>query len=129
VNFDFHARRRQTELRAARDTCDTHDHSLVAKANILVGGINPDQLISGGQLSRAGLARPGFEFSDPLFQSFETRAGAFEHLPLRIEFVPAGEIELAEVGAQYGAEVLLEVLPQAAGTGCEPGRQSLHQAA
>ena len=70
-----------------------------------------------------------FQLGDALLQLFQARARALQHLALRIEFVAAGEIELAEVGAQHGPEIVLQVFAQAAGTGCEPWRQTLHQAA
>ena len=73
-------------------------------------------------------ARLGFEFGDALLERFEARARALEHLALRIEFVAPGQIELAEVGAKHGPEVVLQVFAQRAGTGCEPRRQALHQA-
>ena len=77
----------------------------------------------------AGFATLRFELGDALLQRLEPRARAFQHLALRIEFVAARQIELAEIGAQHGPEVVFQVFAQPAGTGCEPGRQPLHQAA
>jgi len=48
---------------------------------------------------------PGLQFRDALFQFFEPRPRAFQHLALRVEFVAPGEIQLAKIGAQHGAEI------------------------
>jgi virulence-associated protein VagC len=47
----------------------------------------------------------------------------------RLYLVPSGEIQLAKVGAQYRAKVVLQVLAQTRSTGDEPRGQPLHQAA
>ncbi len=71
----------------------------------------------------------GFELCYALLQCLEPCARAFEDLALGIEFVAASQIELAEIGAKHGPEIVFQVFAQPAGTGCEPGRQPLHQAA
>ena len=124
MNFDLDARRGQPELRAARDACDSHDHSLASLTS--QHPCWPQEFRRPAACLGLGLA---FELSDALFERFQPRARALQHLALRIEFVAAGQIELAEVGAQHRPEVVFEVFAQTAGTGCEPGRQTLHQAA
>src|SRR5690348_10629122 len=70
-----------------------------------------------------------FQRGDALLQFLEPGAGALQHLALRVEFIAARQVELAEVGAQHGSEVVLQVFAQPTGTGCEPWRKPLHQAA
>src|SRR6185369_3531788 len=76
-----------------------------------------------------GSGGAGLEFGDSLFQFLQPCAGAFQHLALRVEFITAGQIELAEIRPQHRAEVVLQVFTQTGSTGDEPRRQPLHQAA
>src|ERR1044072_1188268 len=82
------------------------------------------------ETSAAGGSRcPGLELGHTPLELFKPGARALQHLPLRVELVAPGQVELSEVGTQHCAKVVLQVFTQTRGTGCEPRWQSLHQAA
>ena len=50
-----------------------------------------------------------FEFRDTAFEFFEARAGAKQHLRLRIEFLASDEIELRETLREHGFHIAFDV--------------------
>mgnify|MGYP003513389433 CR=1 FL=1 len=68
---------------------------------------------------------PRFQLSDARLERLEPSARALQHFALGIELVTPGEIELGEIGAQHGAEVVLQILPQVR----HARRQALQQTA
>src|SRR4051812_8486612 len=127
VNFHLHARSGQADLCAACDPPYSHvEHRAmtppwVRRSPASVPGVAESAAGRTGQL--------GLELGDALFQLFEARARALGPPAVRVQFLAAGQVELAEVCAQHRAEIVLEVLAQSCGTGDEPRRQALHQAA
>jgi len=57
-----------------------------------------------------GFGPAAFQLRDALFQFFETRAGAHEHLRLRVEFLARDEVELGEALLEHRLHVLFDVL-------------------